>query len=76
MASTARLFAALRVKIGEFCRNNKRLDMELTQENTYPFPQHCCKFAPKYGQAEILQAGVAEEIFACFPRGSMIPSSR
>jgi len=41
----------------------------------YPFLQHSCKFALRSGQAERLQADVVEEVSACSPHGSMIPSS-
>lgn len=62
----------------EFCWNNTEIGYSgvyLHKKTRYPFPQRWCKSAPKSGQAELLQADIAEDVFACSPRGSMIPSS-
>ena len=56
-----------REKIGYNVSNKKIIN--------YPFLQRSCKFALRFGQAERLQADVVEEVSACSPHGSMIPSS-
>lgn len=61
-----------KMMLWEFNRKDNALNKR--EKLKYPFLQHSCKSALRSGQAMQLQADAVEEVSACFPHGSMIPS--